>query len=71
MNAQRFWMVKGSGPSSYHHESLEGAEREAERLAAENPGRIFYVLEAVAAFRKVAVERVSLRPDADDPEIPF
>lgn len=66
---QRFWMVHGDGPTNYRHDSLGSAEVEARRLARANPGTAFFVMEAVAAYRKVDVERFSLRPD--DEEIPF
>lgn len=64
-----FWMVHGDGPTSYRHDSRASAEAEAHRLARTNPGTAFFVMEAVAAYRKVDVERFSLRPD--DEEIPF
>lgn len=67
---ERFWMVKGAGPASACHGSRAGAEREAERLARQNPGTLFYVLEAVACHRRVDVERIAL-DGRDDPEIPF
>ncbi len=66
---RRFWMVKGLGPSSFMHESPSSAEDEAERLARENPGQRFYVLEAVSAFRRVEVERITFRDE--DEELPF
>lgn len=66
---QRFWMVQGDGPARYRHETRCGAEVEAKRLAATSPGTTFYVMEAVAAYRKVDVERFDLR--GDDEEIPF
>ena len=43
-----------------------GGSREAKRLAREHPGH-FFVLEAVAEFRRVDVERVDLRPAALSP----
>lgn len=66
---QIFWMVHGDGPARYRHDSRASAEEEAYRLARANPGTAFFVLEAVSAYRKVEVERFSLRPD--DEEIPF
>ena len=67
---EQFWMVKGAGPASVMHDSQRGAEREAERLARENPGQRFFVLEAIAMHRRVDVERIALRGDPDA-EIPF
>jgi hypothetical protein len=67
VQAERFWMVHGNGPSSYRHESREAAENEARRLAERNTGTTFYVLEAVGAALMGAVERaveiVEPRPD--------
>ena len=59
-----YWMVHGDGPTNYRHDSRASAVTEAERLARQNPGRIFVVLEAVEAIRKVDVERVELRAQA-------
>lgn len=60
---RQFWMVKGRGPSTACHDSRDMAEAEAERLACENPGQAFFVMEAVTAHRKISVERISLRDD--------
>lgn len=67
----RFWMVKGAGPTSCCHDTLDSAEREAARLARAFPGARFFVLEAVACHRKVDVERIDLRATDDDQELPF
>lgn len=66
MVAEKFWMVKGRGPASYCHDSRASAEHEAKRLARENPGELFAVLEAVTGFKKPDVEEVQL----EDP-LPF
>ncbi|MGD9862542.1 MAG: hypothetical protein AB7S99_04950 [Pseudodonghicola sp.] len=71
MKLGQFWMVKGDGPTTYRHDSQASAEAEAQRLARLNPGQIFFVMEAVAAHRHIAVERISLRGRVDDEEIPF
>lgn len=65
-----FWMVKGKGPSSAVHYSLEAAQAEAKRLAREAPGVVFVVLESVSAHFKVDVESVDVRPEIGD-GIPF
>lgn len=65
----RFWMVKGGGPSFHKHETRAAAEAEAMRLAGMDPGKLFYVMEAVAAHRCLAAERIAFREE--DPEIPF
>lgn len=62
-----FWMVKGEGPTNVIHQDLASAEREAHRLARENPGKFFYVLQTIAAHRKLDVERI----DLTEPEAPF
>ncbi|WP_457797615.1 hypothetical protein [Methylocystis sp. S23] len=68
-----FWMVHGDGPTNVRHSCREIAEREAERLARNNPGHPFYVLRAVARYRRVEVERVDLEPTSVglDGEPPF
>lgn len=72
MSTKKFWMVAGLGPSSYRHMTAIGAKNEAERLALQNPGREFYVLEsvAVAVRRDVTwepIERVSFSAEDDVP----
>lgn len=49
---ERFWMVKsvGGGPTRFMHSAKPAAMEEAERLAAQNPGEVFAVLELVAAL---------------------
>ena len=67
---QQFWMVQGDGPARVRHSVRAIAEREAQRLARESPGTVFYVMEAVAAHRKVDVERVAFDDKFGD-GIPF
>lgn len=45
-----FWMVwqAGGNAPTYKHGMESSAEREAERLARENPGTAFYVLQSVS-----------------------
>lgn len=69
--AKRFWMAAGRGPSNHRHSSQGEAEREAKRLARENPGQWFVVVEAVSAHRKIDVESISLRQSRDDDDMPF
>lgn len=70
---QRFWMVKGAGPTQYPHDSRASAEYEADRLARLNPGQCFYVLEAVTAHVRVDVQRIVLTEaeSIDDEDRPF
>lgn len=71
----KFWMVwspNGRAPT-HQHPTLDSAETEAKRLAAQT-GQSFAVLEAVSAFRKKPpeqppVERIRLDQISD--EIPF
>lgn len=58
---QQFWMVQGDGPSNFRHVSKVLAEAEAMRLARQNPGKEFYVMEAIVCHRKIDVERIELR----------
>ena len=47
MAAERFWLVwRPGGNPSKRHEAESLARREAERLARENPGVEFFVVEA-------------------------
>lgn len=46
--SSKFWMVVGDGNTpKVRHETRSRAEKESTRLAKENPGITFYVLEAV------------------------
>jgi hypothetical protein len=67
----KFWMVYGIGRGcpTKQHWSKADAEREAKRLARENPGSFFVVLEAVAAIAKREFDVITFR--ADDDGIPF
>ncbi|AOR77188.1 hypothetical protein [Novosphingobium resinovorum] len=40
------WNPEGHRPPRYRHEEFARAEREAKRLAAEQPGQQFFVMEA-------------------------
>lgn len=69
MNPKQFWMVwnpLGSAPT-FMHDSEMKASQEAERLARMNPGKCFYVLEAVGARMVNDMQRVSLRSPWCDP----
>lgn len=67
---EQFWMVKGDGSPTMKHRSRSSAEAEARRLAQQNPGTQFFVLEAVSAWRRLDMERVTFGSDPDD-MIPF
>lgn len=65
-----FWMVwnpQGYNPTR-EHETLESAQREAERLARQCRGQNFVVLESVEVVTVDDVKRTDLRPT---PEPPF
>lgn len=68
--SEKFWMVYGvnKGAPTMRHPSSELAEREAERLARNNPGVTFCVLEAVLAVTKSDIKKVRLGfpPEGDD-----
>ena len=73
MGEEEFWLVwnpQGNRPPSRMHISAGSAAREAERLAAQNPGNSFYVLHAIEARRTPPVEVVVLLKREDD-GIPF
>lgn len=77
----KFWMVYGidCGAPTARHGSKEIAETEAKRLARNNPGTTFVVLEAVTAIIKRDLDVITLRErgssDASaalaDDDIPF
>lgn len=58
MEHRHFWMVKAEGhnPTTHKHHSFEDAQAEANRLAVQNPGRKFFVLQTVGFARKEAAE---------------
>jgi hypothetical protein len=57
---ETFWMVYGEGQGcsapAMKHGKKAAAIKEAERLALSNPGKKFYLLEAVSVCVKQAVE---------------
>ena len=59
LQLEPYWLVHGAGPTNHRHGTKAGAIREAERLARENPGQAFVVLEAVEAIRLVEFERLT------------
>jgi hypothetical protein len=74
MDIKQFWMVKGLGPTKFVHITRQSAEAEADRLARENPGRMFFVLETIAYHVRNDVRRVNRRRAHDparDEELPF
>jgi len=53
-----FWMVwcpQGNPPKAKHY-NLDSAVSEAKRLAAQNPGREFVVLQSVGVAKRVDVD---------------
>ena len=67
----RFWCVwePHYGTPTVRHCSKETAIKEARRLAADHPGRVFHLMEAMASYQKVdiAVTELQPRPEADIP----
>ena len=59
LQIELYWLVHGAGPTNHRHETKAAAIREAERLARENPGQAFVVLEAVEAIRLGEFERLT------------
>lgn len=65
-----FWLVwnpQGYNPK-HKHNTLDGATREAERLARANPEQTFIVMESVRALVVDNIQRTDLRPGS---ELPF
>lgn len=60
--SKTFWLVMRGCHAKKRHESLESATKEAERLAAANPGFPYYVLEAVDARYVPAPKKPSAPP---------
>lgn len=61
VEADKFYMVTGERDTPKVRQSTKGkAESEADRLAQENPGKLFYVLEAVACYRVATTVRTAL-----------
>lgn len=71
MAFQRFWMVLGSGTPVVRHPTLEQARKEAERLARQDSGQSFYVLEAVGHCVKSDVRWDQPDDDLGDGFPPF
>jgi hypothetical protein len=68
---QHFWMVwspSGHAPTR-RHLKWDSARVEAERLAGLNPGKEFWVLEAVGSCRKASVDWQMVPGRNDD--VPF
>lgn len=64
-----FVLEPSTGYTKYQHRSALEAQLEAKRLARENPGREFLVLEARLGFRSLAMESFLFASSDDD--IPF
>ena len=75
----RFWMVYNTGPYGrpplHKHPSRESADKEAQRLAKENPGQPFIVLKSMGGFRaldpKVEPIKMTAMSDLLGDDIPF
>lgn len=73
MNDNPFWMVYGAGQGAptARHGSQDIAETEARRLARNNPGIEFYVLQTVARAVKIDVQVTRFERRDIDADIPF
>lgn len=78
-NQTKFWMVYGIGQREprYQHWTKVDAQKEASRLARNNPGTTFVVLAAVDAYRTQIplIEQIKIvrrdQPDDDLQDTPF
>ncbi len=70
---QQFWMIYGIGQRApeMRHDSHQSAIEEAKRLARNNPGKTFVVLEAVNAITKREFDTVTFRAKREYQDIPF
>lgn len=68
-----FYMVKGSGPANFKHDSRESAIKEATRLAEIHGGQEFHVLVSICTVKSAGVEitRHEVVSTADDSDVPF
>lgn len=68
-----FWLVKGRGPTSYEHISLQAAEKEADRLARTHIGETFTVLGPIKAFTKSDMQVTDLTHylEQGEQDVPF
>lgn len=62
------WARTGHIPK-FEHDSFESARVESERLAKQNPGTRFYVLESVGVAVKKEVDFYEIKKEQE--EIPF
>jgi hypothetical protein len=68
----KFWMLwnpQGRAPT-FKHETLEDARKQAEKLARNNNGETFYVLEAISYVRKKDVDWTELSENLEE-YLPF
>lgn len=67
-----FFMVKGGGPTSVMHDFAFDAIREGERLARENPGIDFHILQSIRTIRcgQMTCTKHAASP-LDDGDVPF
>ncbi|PPB85715.1 hypothetical protein [Acinetobacter soli] len=61
------WCEQGFDPK-FKHESLDSAEREAKRLALNNPGKQFHVLQSYSTFEQPELVKRTVH---DRNDIPF
>lgn len=68
-----FYMVKGSGPANFRHDSRESAIKEASRLAEVHSGQEFHVMVSICTVKSAGVEitRHEVVSTADDSDVPF
>ncbi len=72
MKSDVFWMVAGSGPTTFRHPTEASAVIEACRLARKYPGKAFYVMQAVSGHIKTDVQRIELVAHVpSDEDLPF
>jgi len=62
---REFWLVWNplGGSPTHQHPSLHLAKTEAERLARQNPGQDFFVLQTCGLARKTDVEWIPINVD--------